>query len=184
MGAVFELTLNTKDTARAIQQLKERALPAIARALNRSAASAKTAMVRVIAEDLGLKVGDVRDHVIVRDAKPEQLRATFYASAKRIPLIDFRAKGPEPSRGKGRGVTAKLAGGQGRYPRAFISTMKSGHRGVFQRTGKARLPVTELHGPSIRHTFVKHVQVGIARGEEQLVKNLRSELRFAMSRTS
>lgn len=179
MAAAFTLQLNTKNVQLAIERLKERANPAIARALNRAGGSAKTVMVREIARDLGLKAGDVRDEVWIVDATGSHLQVTLMASPKRIPLMDFRAKQTRRA-----GVTAKLPTGRGRYPNAFIARMKSGHEGVFARVGKSRLPITELHGPSIARSFTKHVKVGIARGEEQLVKNLRSELKFAMSRAS
>lgn len=182
--ATFTLPINRSGSAQAFRKLRERARPAIVRALNRSIASAKTAMVREVSKDLGLKSSDVRDRIWTSEATTNRLQASLFASPKRIPLVDFKARGPEPSRGKGRGVTAKLPGGAGRYPHAFIATMKSGYPGVFQRPGKGRLPIVELHGPSIARSFTKHVRIGIARGAEQLVKNLRSEFRFAMSRAA
>ena len=164
--------------------IKRRIPAAIARALNRSIESAKTAMNRAIAQDMGLKVSTVSDLIRVERATEDQRVARLYASFKRIPLIDFNARGPEPSRGKGRGVTARMPGGLGRYPNAFIATMRSGHRGVFTRRSAAgRLPIAELRGPSIGHVFVKHKAIGEARGQEQLAKNLASEFRFALSRT-
>jgi len=182
--ATFSLPINHSGAKDGFRKLRERARPAIVRALNRSIASAKTAMVREVAKDLGLKASDVRDRIWTNEATLTRLQATLLASPQRIPLIDFKARGPEPSRGKGRGVTAKLPGGAGRYPNAFIATMRSGHRGVFQRTGSRRTPITELHGPSIARSFTKNVRIGIARGAEQLVKNLRSEFKFAMSRAA
>jgi hypothetical protein len=137
-----------------------------------------------VAEDMGLKVGDVNARIRVEQATEDRHVARLYASYKRLPLIDFGAKGPEPSRGKGRGVTARLGGGRNRYPNAFIATMHSGHRGVFTRKAGPRLPIVELRGPSIAKVFVKHQDVGLARGQEQLAKNLQSEFRFALSRTA
>lgn len=182
--AASVLRLDLTDVYAQIAALKRRAKPAIARALNRSANSAKTIMVREIAKDLGIKQKNVKESVVVRNAAPDHLTATFYASARRIPLMDFRAKGPNPSRGKGRGVTARLPGGVGRYPNAFIATMGSGHSGVFRRMRQSRLPIQELHGPSIARVFNKHVNTGLARAREQLIKNLRSELAYAASRSA
>jgi hypothetical protein len=158
-----------------IAQFRQRAPQAIARALNRSLGSAKTVMVRVVAQDMGLRQRDVRDLIRESHAKPEHLVAQLFASFKRIPVYDFSAREERP-----RGVTAKLSGVRTRYPHAFIATMKSGHRGVFRRKTKARLPIKELFGPSIARVFLKHVDVGLQRGHEQLVKNLESEFRFAM----
>lgn len=185
MAAVVSLSFNTKQAERAFRALRANAKPAIARALNRSIGSASTVMVRGMSKDLGLKSSDVRDQLKRTEASPTSLLARLRATGKRIPLIQFRAKGPEPSRGRGRGVTARLPGGAGRYPHAFIATMKSGHRGVFARRGTGgRLPVAELRGPSLPHVFVKFRPDGLARGLEQLVKNLRSELRFAVRKSA
>jgi hypothetical protein len=180
------IQVNVAETLRAFERMQAFAPQAIVRALNRSIASAKTAMVREVAVDTGLKSGDVRERIWVREARADQLVAELHASAKPIPLIDYGATGPEPSRGKGRGVTARLRGGAGRYPHAFLARMQSGHRGVFTRLpgNTRRLPIYELHGPSIARVFTKHVAVGQARGEEQLVKNLQSEFRFAMSKSA
>jgi len=83
-----------------------------------------------------------------------------------------------PSRGKGRGVTARLGGRTKRYSNAFLATMASGHQGVFQRKTTARLPIKELFGPSIGHVFLKLIDIGKARAIEQFGKNLVAELRF------
>lgn len=171
-----------ESVTRNVEELRTRAPIAIARALNRSIASAKTVMVKEVSTDMGLKVSDLRDRIRTDEATAMRHVARLYASSKRIPLVDFDAKGPSPSRGQGRGVTAKLSGVRTRYPNAFLADMKSGHRGVFQRKAKPRLPIRELLGPSIARVFLKHVDVGIARGEEQLVKNLQSELKFAATR--
>jgi hypothetical protein len=137
-------------------------------------------MVRVVASDMGLKAGDVRERIWKTDARADRPHATLFASPTRVPLIDFSARETRSTRGKGRGVTAKMPGGAGKYPHAFIATMRSGHRGVFQRQGRGRFPIYELTGVSIVFVFAKHVAVGLARGEEQLIKNLQSELRFAL----
>lgn len=180
------MRFNTAQFERAIAQLEDRAPAAIARALNRSAGSTKTVMVRAVAADTKLKVGVVRDQIKVQEAKPvaHRLAAIISVTGKRIPLIDFGARGPEPSRGRGRGVTARLPTGKGRYPNAFIERMKSGHRGVFQRRGKGRLPIYELFGPSLPRVFTKHVREGLRRGQEALQKNLAHELRFALKRAA
>jgi len=208
---LFTLTLNTREWEDALARLRQRVPAAVARALNRAGDSAVTAMVRVISQDTGVKQADLRGttkrnrRIWTQPAVPGRERLVVYATAARLPLYDFGTTPKEPpSRGKGRGVTARLRGGAKRYPQAFIARMPSGHVGVFQRKsaslsetsrrlaaasagrgkGPARLPIYELHGPSIAHVFEKHVKVGIQRGYEQLTKNLRSELRYAMRRTA
>ena len=189
----MELKVTVHSTSnQAFDRLQAVAPYAIVRAFNRAIASAKTVMVREVATDTGLKSGTVRDKIWVSEARPDRFIAQLQASQTRIPLIEYGARGPEPSRGRGSGVRARLKGATGRYPHAFIATMKSGHRGVFQRRPAAgqlvtlwpRLPVHELHGPSIVRVFTKHVDVGQQRGHEQLAKNLQSEFRFAMRRSA
>ncbi len=150
-------------------------------------------MVSVIAGDIGVKSSVVKDRIRVELATPERLRARLYANAKRIPLIELGAKGPEPSRGRGRGVSVKGQGGGRRtIANAFIATMRSGHRGVFERAAgasgrrgapphRSQLPIRELFGPSIWKVFTKYEHVGLERGREALIKNLQSEFRFVLA---
>lgn len=165
-----------------IARLKRPAAP-ITRALNRSIASGQTLVTRLIAQDTGLKVSDVRKYVTVTKATQANRVASIHASPKRLPLILFGAKGREPSLGKPPGVRAKLAGGRGTYPNAFITTVGQGrHRGVFVRRGFKRLPIVELRGPSIWHAFQKHQPAAEARALEQLEKNLAHEIEFELTR--
>lgn len=191
--ATITLNFKTDQTQRAIDRLKSQARAiAIPRALNKSIASAKTAMNRVIAKDMGMKVGDVAAKIGVESATADRHSARLSASYKKIPLIKFGANGSNPSRGRGR-VTANTGGGRQAYPGAFIATMPgSDHTGVFRRMAgvavRSRDPRTqgirELQGPSIAQVFVKHQAVGLARAQEQLVKNLNSEFRFALQQTT
>jgi hypothetical protein len=83
---------------------------------------------------------------------------------------------------EGRGVSWSLPSGRGSDAHAFIATMPSGHRGVFRRTGIARLPIRELRGPSLVHVFRKFLPAGAARATVALMTNLRSEIAFATKR--
>lgn len=186
MADTIRLQLKMKDFTRAVRRLKSRAKPAIARALNRAGLTTSTVMSRAISKDLGLKVSEVKAVIIVKQASAENLRVIVMASGAKISLMKFRAKGPVPSLGRGRGVTAKLpAPGKGKYPHAFIATVRRGQTNenlaVFERKGKARLPIKKLHGPSIPHVFAKYYDAGIAAGEESLVKNLKHEFKWALS---
>ncbi|HXG88770.1 MAG TPA: phage tail protein [Vicinamibacterales bacterium] len=151
---------------------------AVVRAANRAIKSARTHMVREIAADLGLKSGDVRDAMKMREATFFNPEARLATNLARIPLIKFGARGPEPSRGRGRGVTYKLGGSRNRVEHGFIATM-GGHRGVFARVGKQRLPVSELHGPSLGRVFAKFRPGGIEKAQEAFAKNFDHELAYA-----
>jgi hypothetical protein len=150
---------------------------AAVRALNRGIKSGRTVMTRSIAQDTGLKSATVRDALRMKQASIGDQSASLEASLRRIPLIDFNAKGPEPSRGKGHGITYKLgAEGGGRIENAFITTMGSGHRGVFARVGRTRLPIRELFGPSLGRVFLKYRESAQARVIEMFQRNFGHEL--------
>jgi hypothetical protein len=168
----------------ALDGLKTGAPRAIVRSLNRAIGSAQTAEVKAIATNTGLKAKDVRSYLRLEKATLNRPVATLSASLKRIPRIDFNARGPEPSRGKGRGVSyAGEGGGRVTVADAFIATMASGHRGVFKRKGRSRLPIQELMGPSIGHVFVKYRPEAVARAREIFLSNFEHEISGAWNGT-
>lgn len=184
----IRLELKTKDFARAMRRLKSRGKVAIARSLNRAGVAVRTAMAREVAQDLRLKVGDVKAAITIRDADVRKLRVLIIARGEKISLMKFGAKGPVPSRGKGKGVRARLpAPGKGKYPHAFIATVRRGqtneNQAVFERKGKTRLPLKKLHGPSLAHVFAKYTAAGLKVGEEALMKNLTHEFKWALSQS-
>lgn len=161
------------------------------RATNRAISSARAYMVQNIAKDTGLKSGDVRSAIPLREATEGRPVARIAASIKRIPLYKFGATGQLPSRGKGRGVSYRGEGGRQRIQSAFLAKMSSGHVGVYMRVagGKRRgpkpqrsqLPIRELFGPSLGHVFAKFRPGAIARAREVFEKTFAHELQFRNS---
>lgn len=185
---LINIKLKTRDIGTALRRFGNRAKPGIVRALNRGAVTARTYMARAVAKDLRLKIGDVNAAIEVKQASQQNLRAIVMSTGAQISLMKFGARGPVPSLGRGNGVTAKLpAPGKGKYPHAFIATVRRGQTNenlaVFERKGKARLPLKKLHGPSIAHVFWKYQAAGLKAGEESVMKNLKHELEFALSQT-
>jgi len=188
--AAVTIELKTKDLLAGIDRLQAGVPQAMARALNRAIVTARAELARATAADMGLKVGVVKDAIVTREATADNPVASLYASKQRIPLIEFNARGPEPSRGRGNGVSYRLPGG--RVANAFIAAVGNGHRGVFIRASVltrkshgawgANLPIKQLYGPSIKHVAAKHTDTALAKGQESLVKNLQSELRYALRR--
>ncbi len=179
----IQLRFNTKQAERALAKFGAKGHIAAARALNRAGTTTKTLMSRHVAEDTGIKVGAAKAAIDVQPATEMKHAVRLVIRGAQIPLINFRARGPEPSRGRGRGVTAKLKGGRGSYPNAFIATMPSGHRGVFQRSTTKKMrnrgnraAIYELHGPSLVKVFRKYRPAGLVAGMEALEKNLRHEM--------
>ena len=165
------MRIDVSDVERGYRRLQSRFPQVASRAINRSATSARVVMVREVATDMGLRQGDVKPAITTTNATPSRLHAEVVATGKRIPLIKFNARDKYP-----RGVVARLQGGRGTYPDAFVRTMRSGHVGVFKRRQAARLPIVELHGPSVVHVFEKKMPLGAARASEQLIKNLAHEM--------
>lgn len=162
-----------------LQAMGSQAPLIMARALNRAAAAGQTATVRAVSADLGLTQKYVKREIRLDKANRSRPAVALEIRGSRIPLIAFSARGPEPSRGKGRGVSYRLPTGRGRIPDAFIATMGAGHRGVFKRRGKRRLPIVELRGPSIPRVFEKYLPTFRKAAEDALLKNLAHEIDFA-----
>jgi hypothetical protein len=164
-----------------IERLGKRLPRAVRRALTRTGTSARAQLGTLIAEDTGLPARAVKLGIAVTITSDTKILLS--ASDRRVPLIEFKARGPEPSRGQGRGVSYRLPGGRGRLEHAFIATMSTGHRGVFQRADDGpRLPIREKYGPSLGGVFRKHLATVEERAQKTLVANLRHEIDFAAQR--
>lgn len=151
----------------------------IVRAINRGIVAARTQVSRDVARDSGLKVSVVRQAIRQRNATLGLPQARLATGLSRIPLVNFGARGPEPSRGRGRGVTYKVGtGGRGRVANAFLATMQSGHRGVFKRVATKRLGIVELFGPSLGQVFAKYRAAALERGLEVFTNTLDHELDY------
>lgn len=176
----LKIEMDAAAMLKAIDEAPKVAGRAILRSVKRGTASGRTLMARLVAKDMGLKVGEVRNKIIMKEPRANDNVPTgeLRASLKRIPLIKFDAKGPYPSRGQGRGVSYKGEGGRKRIGDAFIARMSSGHEGVFKRKRRSRLPIRELYGPSIGRVFAKHQPEVMARAQEQITKELERNLRF------
>jgi hypothetical protein len=123
---------------------------------------------------MGLSQADVTKRLSQAKASAENIEAKILADPTPLPLVLFRAKGPEPSRGKGGGVTAQLQKGAGTYPHAFLATMPSGHRGVFERKSRSRLPIRELKGPSAWFVGTKYAKAAEGLAREQFPDDLKA----------
>jgi hypothetical protein len=178
------MKLDLRDFEAGLKRLGKRSRIAVMRAINRTVSSERTQAKRAIAKDTGIKAGDIDRALAVSKATPEAAYGTVTASGRRLPLIALNARGPEPSRGRGRGVSYRLPGGRGRVPSGFIARMRSGHRGVFARLGNApRLPIRELMGPSLPLVFIKKfLPEATVRSVATLAKNLKHEIEFALKR--
>lgn len=159
---------------------------AIIRSLDRAVDAGRTEATRVVRDELNLKLADAREVISVRKAAGSgHFTASIVIVPKPVPLIDYSAHQTKA------GVTVKVkrAGGRGLVRSAFIATMKSGHRGVFTRTGKTgivskRLPIRELFSTSVRQLFQRESAVKRVtdRASESFLTTAGNQIRQALRR--
>lgn len=158
---------------------------ATARALNKTATSAKSVAVKTMAQQIGIAQKAIRPFVQLQKAHRMCLDAIlFVAKDKRLPLIQMDPRAQQNRTG----ITYRGSGGARRsIPHAFMATMPSGHRGIYARKpGAARLPIRELLGPSLYYVFK---QPAVQTAIEKVVKERWSvvceqEIRYALQKRS
>lgn len=143
---------DVREVQRALRGMGQGTDRVIVRAINRGIRTANTASVRGVSKELGVRQKRVRDMMAQRFARSGSYRAFIEPQdGRRLPLSELAARQTQ------RGVSFRGRPGQGRQtvPGAFLATMKSGYHGVFKRTGKRRLPIAELFGPSVPFVFLR-----------------------------
>lgn len=181
MPVGFTIKIDARGLELALANVKNGMPRAVTRAINRTLTTVRAQAARDVAADIGVPIRQVADRMVITKARFEVPAGRIRISGRRLRLIDLRASGPEPSRGKGRGVSYSLGGARRRIERAFIATMRSGHRMVAKRKpGAPRLPIVELYGPSIpRVAGKKAIRDAMhALGLKTLERNLQHEVRF------
>ncbi len=128
-------------------------------ALNKVGSQAFTVASKEIRSQYNIKASDLKKTFAFKRASGSMWLAEIQAKGKGTPLIYFAAKQTK------KGVTAKVLRAQGRktYPSRFITTMKSGYKGVFVREGKARLPIKQEFRVGIATAFGSKKIMDIAR---------------------
>jgi hypothetical protein len=93
---------------------------------------------------LGIASADLKQSFSIVPATEGHLEATLACRGRPLKLIAFNPRQDQE------GVAAQIAGHTEEYRHAFITTVpRTGHRGVFHRKGRQRLPIAEVYGPSI-----------------------------------
>jgi hypothetical protein len=147
---VMKVTFHEKSLKEALQILRAipKAVPRVfRRAINRSVDMAATDFKRRAGEEITLRKRDIAKGISKRKATYANLTGTIGAKEHRPGLIDY----PGTRQFKRAGVKYRISRREGRktIPHGFIATMTSGHRAVFTRARKTRLPIGEKRGPSI-----------------------------------
>jgi hypothetical protein len=122
----------------AVMTASERQIETAAiRALNKTARWMRTHVAREVAQSLNVRVGAVRDGLILLRARAGRAQSGV-ALGKRAGVIKASELGAPRQNRRGARV------GKRQFDKAFIATMPSGHQGVFRRKGKTRLPIREV----------------------------------------
>jgi len=113
------------------------------RSINKVALAARTKIVKEIREDYRLKSGELkRRNVFLKRASRKTLKAHITIKGSRIPLDRFGARQTRT------GISYLINRKKGRQ-RLCNTFFRDDKKGVWKRMKKTRLPITELHGPSV-----------------------------------
>jgi hypothetical protein len=184
-GVLMTLRVNVKhDVNRALRALgNDRAAvkKAAARALTRTADQVRSAAVKEIARETGLKQKDVRVALSRVRATVGKLLAAVVAVGRAVNLIRFTRQTREQARRAG-GVVANAWGRRRLYRGTFIGNQG---RTVFRRVGESRLPITVVHGPSIPREMARE---NVAKQLARVIRtrwpiNFEADMRFYLSRS-
>ncbi len=110
---------------------------AAVRALNKTARWMRTHVAREAAQSLNVRVGLIRNGLILLRARASHPESGV-ALGKATGVIKAAELGTPRQNRRGTRVAKRQFDG------AFIATMPTGHRGVFRRKGKSRLPIQEV----------------------------------------
>jgi Prophage minor tail protein Z (GPZ) len=177
---------------RKLQVTREAARKAIPRALNKVATTARAEAARAIKDaGYGMKIGAIKNAISILRASDGELIVYIRATGRPLPLIAFGARQVSG------GVSVQVKHGRKVIKNAFIATMKSGHKGVFQRVdgsrhisrrvrrGGPQLPIKELYGPSIPSQFSSQaIRDAIARtARDRFPIVLKQELKYVLQQS-
>lgn len=124
--------------------------PAVMRGINRAAEGLPKYITHSLRGEYNLPASRIRRTFAVRRASVGDLLATVRSTSGAMPLYLFGARPSKPGRSTGAGVAVDVQGRKIVEGGTFVARMKSGHIGVFKRTGDStRMPIHELFGPSV-----------------------------------
>jgi len=147
----FTISIKGLDEAKfLLQGIKNGSRKAIVRALNKTVGTT-TGGVRSDASKAVAGSINLAQTVIKKDfsvAKATYSNLSAHVRAKGLPIALGKFKGTRQTK-KGISVQVKKNRPRKVIRRAFIPKLKSGHKGVFWRTGKERLPIDQRFGPRV-----------------------------------
>jgi hypothetical protein len=144
MAATFNITQDLTDMTRHLRGIEREVIPkASVRTINDVGNKARTQARKNLAKTMGVKQKRIKTALKTIRAKPARPVYEFQGTGKPIALIHFKGKALKS------GVVASPFGKKKKYKAAFITPVPGGHKGIYKRKGRARLPIKEYWGPSV-----------------------------------
>lgn len=121
----------------------------LARALNRALENARSNTVKSARDEYQVKATEVRKTLKITRATSTRLQAVVSSRGMVLPLSAFSVKPKTPNGRRRTPIRVGVQKGSAEALRnAFIARV-GGRLGVYERVGKARLPIKQLYGPSV-----------------------------------
>lgn len=178
----LNVKLDIEEVKRFATDVQRNRVPlAASRAINKVLGNVRTEASKQIRQERALSASTVRDALTIKRATKALLIGNVTASGRPIPLKEYQARRTKT------GVTVKVSPGGRKLVvfagnKGFLVDKIGGH--VFARTGKQRLPIKKLYGPSIPSTFVKDkVIAALDRvANDSWAKRFAEELRYEFNK--
>ena len=165
MSVGIRINIDTKDIKKKIKHLegiKNGGAKAVMRALNRTVNGMKTDAAKEVSSRYTAKQKDVKDKLQTGKASMSNLSVALRSKGRPMASAKFRhTANKNPGKKKGKPVSLVAMKGQrlmklhgdGKKSTAFMASMKSGHRGIFQRIvnlgDKDREKIREVYSPGV-----------------------------------
>lgn len=182
---IRDVRSNLRSARRQLNGMDKLLQQATRSAINRATQRSKTETGRKVREKYVIKQADAVKTITIKQAGGASMKAELTSKGRAIPLINFnvtpKTRGKRPPKSIKAGV---FRGSRRPVRKAFVAKMSSGHRGVFEREGRRRLPIGELYGPSVPSMIgsdevMTHVQTVYA---DEMEKRLPHELNRLLGR--
>jgi hypothetical protein len=168
---MLTIKVDTKAVEKMLANIRNGAPRVIRDSLNDTASHVRALAVRGIRDKWNVQAAELRRRIRITKATVNRLQAVVAADGEPIPLTAFN-----PRRIR-KGVSVAIVKGKRTLIRSgFITTMRSGHRGVFVRAGRQRLPIIERKAITVPSQWNQKIAEHQREGQAYLQKRLQSRL--------
>jgi len=175
----FKLSTAAKELSKEIDSIAKKLEIAGVRALNKTATQSRNLASKNIRQVLNLKASRIKRILKITRASKNKMVSSVRAGYQPIPLIYYNGVRQVK---KGVSVTMRKDKSRKVFKGAFMATMPSGHKGVFRRKSKARLPIKELKGPNPQKVFAENIGIITQQSGDILERVYNNELKFIFSK--